>query len=296
MDTQQRIFYQGWGQIIGLISFILMTASAGYLWWSGQTDIRYSADHPGTIPIWNIWIPALICIVLIRIIPMSISNDNPFAKYTKKQITIQSVIFLTGAILFPITLLLVDSNSPSFQLWYIGLKLSLLLIIPWIVIFFTRSQTIRSTPTRLSLWMWVSLLFIAVVWIYLSYFSLFSTPHPPSKIEDPTTLIIVLVFGFLINSLLEELFYRIWLQTRLERLLGSWPAIFVTSILWSIWHIAIQGTGQWSTDIATVISNQGITGIFLGYIWSRYRNVWVLILIHGIINAPPYLLLELWNK
>jgi uncharacterized protein len=41
----------------------------------------------------------------------------------------------------------------------------------------------------------------------------------------------VLVVGFLINSLFEELFYRVWLQTRLEGLLGTWPAIMLTSIV-----------------------------------------------------------------
>ncbi|MRG27657.1 CPBP family intramembrane metalloprotease [Laceyella tengchongensis] len=90
-------------------------------------------------------------------------------------------------------------------------------------------------------------------------------------------------------------FYRVWLQTRLEELLGSWPAIMLTSIPWSIWHIKIQHTGYLPADVVMAIANQGVTGLFLGYLWSRYRNMWVLIMVHGIINAPPQLLLELWN-
>lgn len=299
MHTEQVIFYRRWGQGIGLIGFILIFVAAGWLLWSGQTDIRYTADHQGTISIWNIWTPALVCILLIRIVPFHLPSYNPLAELTKKQLTIQSLIFLVGAILFPITFLLVNSKGTSYQLWYIGLKLGLLLIIPWVLLRYYRTpsknEPAPERPRLLIRWMWVSPIFIMVVWIYLTYFSVFTSPRNSSQIVDPTTLIIILLFGFLINSLLEELFYRVWLQTRLERLLGSWPAIFLTSILWSIWHIAIQGTGEWSTDLATVISNQGITGIFLGYLWSRYRNVWVLILIHGIMNAPPYLLLELWK-
>ncbi|WP_416332407.1 type II CAAX prenyl endopeptidase Rce1 family protein [Laceyella tengchongensis] len=69
----------------------------------------------------------------------------------------------------------------------------------------------------------------------------------------------------------------------------------LTSIPWSIWHIKIQHTGYLPADVVMAIANQGVTGLFLGYLWSRYRNMWVLIMVHGIINAPPQLLLELWN-
>jgi membrane protease YdiL (CAAX protease family) len=297
MNTEQEVLYKDWGKAIGVIGFIVMAAAMGWLLWSGQTDIRYTGDHEGTIPVWNIWIPSLVCIMLIRMIPMHLPRYNPFEKFTKEQLKIPGILLLSGAILFPIALLLVDHKNPSFQLWYVGIKLTLLFILPWIVIHNYRSKTIRSVdverPASLTRWMWLSPLFVAGVWMYLSYFSVFSTPPTASKITDPSLFIIILLFGFLINSLLEELFYRVWLQTRLEKLIGAWPAIFLTAILWAVWHITIHGTGQWSTDIVAVICHQGITGIFLGYLWFRFRNVWVLILIHGIINAPPHLLLEL---
>ncbi|MFD1423861.1 CPBP family intramembrane glutamic endopeptidase [Laceyella tengchongensis] len=122
------------------------------------------------------------------------------------------------------------------------------------------------------------------VWVYLSYFSVFSVSHTPSVLTNAAELLMVLVVGFLINSLFEELFYRVWLQTRLEGLLGTWPAIMLTSILWSICHIKIHHTGYLPADVAMVIANQGVTGLFL--------NMWVLVMIHGIINVPPHLLLE----
>ncbi|MDQ0417336.1 membrane protease YdiL (CAAX protease family) [Croceifilum oryzae] len=294
--------YRKWGKVVGLISFLIIAIAAGWLIWNGLTDIRYSSDHLDTKPIWNIWIPALVGIILIRI--MSFHSPAPnyhLVSYLSKQkLTIQSIIFLSGATLFPTTLLIIDGNSPHFSLWYIGLKLTFLLVIPWIILYIYRFQSQNDAITKqshsLSRWTRVAPLFIGGVWIYLSYFSIFSTPHTPSAITDPLTLSLLVLSSFFVNSLLEELFYRVWLQTRLERLLGTWSAILVTSILWSIWHVAIQGTGEWSTDFATVISNQGITGVFLGYLWSRYRNIWILILIHGIINAPPYLLLDIWRN
>jgi uncharacterized protein len=299
MNTEQQVFYRKWGQLIGLISFLIIAVAAGALVGNGWTDIRYTSDHQGTISIWSIWVPAFVGIILIRIIPFHLSVYNPIGYLTKQQLTTQSIIFLSGAILFPVTLLLVDDKSSTFQLWYIGLKLALLLLLPWLVVRIFQSQSMNDTlterPQTLTRWMGFSPLLIVGVWIYLSYFSVFSAPHTSSKIADPMSMIIMLCSSFLINSVLEELFYRVWLQTRLERWLGTWPAILLTSILWAIWHIAIQSTGQWSTDVVTVISNQGIIGIFLGYLWSRYRNVWAIILIHGILNAPPYLLLDLWR-
>jgi uncharacterized protein len=208
-------------------------------------------------------------------------------------------VFLFGAILFPVSLLLVDSNTSTFQLWYMGLKLAMLFILPWMALRLILTHPMKrltpEQPSSLTWRMWVSPLFIMSVWVYLSYFSVFSVPRTPSVLTNAAELLMTLVVGFLINSLLEELFYRVWLQTRLEELLGSWPAIMLTSIPWSIWHIKIQHTGYLPADVVMAIANQGVTGLFLGYLWSRYRNMWVLIMIHGIINAPPQLLLELWN-
>ncbi|SDX97665.1 CPBP family intramembrane glutamic endopeptidase [Thermoactinomyces sp. DSM 45892] len=301
-QTNQLTFYRKWGQAVSLIHFLIIAIAIGWLMWNGLTDIRYSSDHQSTKPIWNIWIPALIGIMLIKMMSLHlpVTNFHQVSHLPKSQLTIQSIIFLSGAVLFPTTLLLVDGNNPHFSIWYIGLKLTFLLMLPWIIIFIYRfpsqHDTIAKQPQSLSQWARMAPFFIGGVWIYLSYFSIFSTPHTPSTVTDPLTLFLLVLSSFFVNSLLEEWFYRVWLQTHLERLLGTWPAIWITSVLWSIWHIAIQGTGEWSTDIATVISNQGITGVFLGYLWSRYRNIWILILIHGIINAPPYLLLDIWRN
>ncbi|HIV82729.1 MAG TPA: CPBP family intramembrane metalloprotease, partial [Candidatus Salinicoccus merdavium] len=48
--------------------------------------------------------------------------------------------------------------------------------------------------------------------------------------------------GWICNILqagvLEEIFYRVWLRTRLDVLPGTWPAIMVTSVFWrsGIWR------------------------------------------------------------
>ncbi|NBE83869.1 CPBP family intramembrane metalloprotease [Micromonospora sp. NEAU-HG-1] len=79
-------------------------------------------------------------------------------------------------------------------------------------------------------------------------------------------------------------------ESRWESILGRWPAIVLASLVWAAWHVGIQGTGQLGTDLAVVAVNQGVTGLFLGYLWSRYRRMWPLLVTHGAINAAPILL------
>ncbi|OOQ93275.1 Protein of unknown function [Bacillus mycoides] len=58
----------------------------------------------------------------------------------------------------------------------------------------------------------------------------------------------------------------------------------ITPILWASWHIAIHGSGHCGVDIAAIITNLGIVGLFLGYILARYWNVWLIIIIHGLMQ------------
>jgi membrane protease YdiL (CAAX protease family) len=299
MRDNQPILYPTWSWIVGIISLAIFFLSASWLLWAGNSAIRYTADHTGTISIWIIWIPSFVGILLTRLIPLHLNKYNPLNKLDEGVISLQTWIFVLGAVLFPATLLLVKGTGEEFQLWYMILKLGFLLVIPWMFLFIFKlrdtSYVKPKSPSIWSRWDWIAPLIITSIWIYLRYFSILSPPHVPSKITDSTILIITLLVGFLINSLLEEIFYRVWLQTRLERLIGPWSAILLTSILWAIWHVAIQSIGQWDLDLATVISHQGVTGLFLGYLWAKYRNVWVLIIIHGVMNASPQTLMEILN-
>jgi uncharacterized protein len=288
------------GRFIAIISLVIMLTAAMWLLWSGHLHIRYSGDHEETISIWNKWIPAVVGVILIRLIPIRLVGYNPLYDINQRLLVIHSWGLMMGGILFTTTLLLVREQGMAFQMWYIGLKLVFLLFIPWMMFRFYQSnqsnQSNRSTPAKarsITRSYWFAPLIVLSVWVYLSFFSVFAPPNVPSGFTDPSMLIVALLIGFLMNSVLEEFFYRVWLQTRLEILLGTWPAILLTSILWASWHIAIQGTGQWDVDMATVIANHGVTGLFLGYLWARYRNVWVLIMVHGLINAPPSYLLDI---
>lgn len=301
MENQHKTsMFPALGRMLGLACLLIILAASLWLIWSGNMHIRYTADHEGTIPIWNRWIPVLIGIILVRCLPIVLPDYNPLYDYDQRHITIQASVMLAGAVLFTGFLLFINEWGWDFQVWYAAAKLILLLGIPWIMLRAYRSSSaIRpksKEPDSIPRWYWLGPLIVIIVWVYAHFFSVFAAPHHPSGISDPVVLTVSLLIGFLLNSVLEEVFYRVWLQTRLELLLGRWPAILLASILWASWHIAIQGTGQWGLDGATVIANHAVTGLFLGYLWARYRNVWALLIIHGLLNAPPHYLLEIFFR
>ncbi|SJN37028.1 Abortive infection protein [Micrococcus lylae] len=87
----------------------------------------------------------------------------------------------------------------------------------------------------------------------------------------------------------EELFFRLWLQTRLEALLGAPAGIALASTFFGLMHLTSHGSGNLMLDVAQVVVVQGTFGLFLGILWWRFRNLWFTILAHLITNGWPVL-------
>ncbi|MFC7484607.1 CPBP family intramembrane glutamic endopeptidase [Luedemannella flava] len=121
--------------------------------------------------------------------------------------------------------------------------------------------------------------------------------HPDAAdYPDPALLAIGATVTFLTANVTEELFYRVILQTRLEAVLGRWAAIVSTALLFALLHLPTHGQtgsalGGLPLTLAAIVVFQGTTGVFLGYLWSRYRNVWAQITAHTIINTLPLVFL-----
>ncbi|MEC2256787.1 CPBP family intramembrane metalloprotease domain-containing protein [Bacillus thuringiensis] len=284
------------GKLIGGIIMLTILLSSLWLIWIGETNIRYSGDHKGTIPFWYKWIPVIVGILLVRFLPFHHKNYNPLQQFEPRRIIIQTAILFLSGSLFTICLLTTNFEGMALQLWFMIFKIILLLFTPLMLLLFYKKERPKQVKSTGDIrWYQSTPLIVIIIWGYFNFFSIFSTPFVSMKME-PTILISILLVGFLINSVLEEIFYRVWLQTRLELLLGTWPAILLTSLLWASWHIALHGSGHWDIDTATVIVNLGIVGLFLGYLWARYRKVWVIIIVHGLINAHPQQLIEIIFK
>ncbi|SEW10636.1 CAAX protease self-immunity [Aliicoccus persicus] len=275
---------------------ILILIAAAWIMIQNNGMIEFSADHDITVPFWHNWVIYGALLLLILFLPGSSSGNNPLSNKNRKVLVRQSTILTTLALLLFIGLLLVP-KADVFS-YFPLFKIVLLLIAPIVMFFIYRQKRLKTerllnhSYLKDNQWLYPSI--ITIMWIALYYFSPFSSPEVPGYEIEWNVLFIGALVSFLINSVLEEVFYRVWLQTRLEVLLGTWPAIMVTSILWAVWHMAIQGGESADIAFSNVIVNQGVTGLFLGFLWAKYRNVWVLIIIHGLMNFPLEVITELF--
>ena len=257
----------------------------------GEGRIRFTADSADTIPVWQPWLAAAVGVGLILITPTTGPIRGRAAPVGR--VRMEALVLLALALTFTVGLTLLGPDEPN----YAVLKIGLLLLAPLLLFAVCRrfgAAIRRNGPTaspdpggladKGRPW-WP--LIPAVGWT-VTYLALSLTNPGTGFVGDTLTVFAMVLVGFLLNAVVEEFFYRRWLQTRWEGVLGGvWPPIIVSSLAWASWHIAIQGSGDWIVDLANVVANQGVTGLFLGLLWQRYRVMWPLLLVHGLMNANP---------
>ncbi len=248
----------------------------------GDGRLRFTADNAGTVPMWHPWIPAVVGIALVLL------TRHPPAplpcRATGTRVRVEAVALLSLALCFTVLLEVLGPEEPH----YTVLKLALLLCGPATVFAMSRRwpqpHTVQEHRAG-----WLPL--IPVIGWSACHLMLSATRPAGESGMDLPSLLVVLLIGFLLNAVIEELFYRRWLQSRWAALLGGvWPAIVLSSITWASWHIAIQGSGNLLADLANVIANQGVTGLFLGLLWQRHQVLWPLLVVHGLMNVDPFMI------
>lgn len=50
-------------------------------------------------------------------------------------------------------------------------------------------------------------------------------------------------------------------------------------------HVHRLGDGPLWMMLAIMLAWNGGFGLFVGYLWSRYRNVWAIIAVHGVVSS-----------
>lgn len=101
--------------------------------------------------------------------------------------------------------------------------------------------------------------------------------EPPFKFNSPGTLAYILsAFSLLSVGYMEELFFRSYAISRLERLgLSSGLAILVSAVLFALGHVYQGVRGVLFALLA---------GLLLGYLFGRIRRIHPLALGHGVYN------------
>ena len=100
-------------------------------------------------------------------------------------------------------------------------------------------------------------------------------------------------------GLVEEFFFRWYLQSRLAAWSGSQvSAVFLSSLVFGLAHApgiwlrgggAVEGLGSDSSlamTLAYVVATQGAAGLMFGTLWARTRSFVLVVALHGLMDAP----------
>lgn len=105
--------------------------------------------------------------------------------------------------------------------------------------------------------------------------------------------IIAFVMTFILAGIPEEFFFRVILQTRIEKLFNNAiDGIIISSIIFAIYHIPyrlLQNNsltyGSLTNTIFSIVTQQFLIGLFLSIVWRKTRNIYGIAIIHSCYNA-----------
>jgi hypothetical protein len=105
--------------------------------------------------------------------------------------------------------------------------------------------------------------------------------HLHAVLPHISTLLFAYVFTFLFVAIPEELFFRGWMQNLLERRVGRWPALLLTSIIFGLSHFNKRAAHfNWRYVLLAVIA-----GFFYGRAWRAERRVGASAITHACVDT-----------
>ncbi|WP_410582247.1 CPBP family intramembrane glutamic endopeptidase [Amycolatopsis sp. lyj-108] len=278
----------------GLVVFL---AAPALLLATGNGTIQPSADSDKRLSLWGAVIPALAGILLVRAIPLR-APSSPAKVDDRRALRRQAGALALIAFVWPLALFLVSMAGQQTlvrDVWGLAKPL-VFLVLPLILLRTLRPQG-KPDPFRLTwrsrqTWQWLAPIPAVLVFGWLYVLGPFAPPLPTAEdYPDPVYLAVVATLTFFTANVLEEVFFRGMLQTRLEALFGRWPGILLTSLLFAWLHLPTHGQGSLPLTLGAIVAFQGFFGLFTGYLWSRYRNLWAPIAAHTAMNTVPLLLM-----
>lgn len=254
---------------------------AAYLWLlvTGATEVTASTDPGATgISLLAALLPAVLAVAVALAVPPH-AEPAVLDGVSSPRLRREAAVLVALAVAFPLTVLAVPDD-----LAYPLIKVALFLAAPLVAFRLLRGNgpPARTIPRPL---VWAAPCAAALVWFLTSQLGPLAAPLT-QDLPDPVTLAVLSLVTLLTASVLEEVFFRCWLQTRLERVVGVGPAVLAQALLFAgmhVGHVALHPAGV-ATGIAGVLAVQGVFGLMLGVLWARYRNVWVIIAIHVVTN------------
>lgn len=235
------------------------------------------SSDPGSpvIPLWVVLLPPAVGIVLSLLLPLRVPR-LPVIAVDRRRLLATTTALIAIALAFPVVATYASSEV------YALAKVLLFLLVPGVVVLWGRDAVRIEAPR--AAWRWWAPLIVVAVWTVLSQVAPWN-PSADFGDVDPVLLIVVATSTAITAGVFEELFYRRWLQSRLEAVFGPWPGIALASLLFGLMHVGTHGSGSAMLDAAQVIIAQGSFGLFMGVLWWRYRNLLMNIAAHIIVNG-----------
>lgn len=267
-----------WGRALFVGALVLTAASIITMLVVAPDGVIASADSTAATPaLWTLLLPSAAGIVVTLLLPRR-AEALPAQIVDRRRLIVSTLGLLGLLLVFTVGTGLVPWRNED----YILAKVALLILLPALFVLTVR-RAVRIHRGS-GAWRWWAPAVVVVVWFILAELAPWNPIYDPGDV-DPTFLIIAATATALTASVGEELFFRRWLQTRLEAGLGVWAGIGVTSVLFGLMHLGSHGTGQIWLDVAQVIAVQGMFGWFVGVMWWRYRNLTMVVLVHLLSNG-----------
>ncbi|OLZ43043.1 CAAX protease family protein [Amycolatopsis coloradensis] len=284
-----------WGILVGGV--VVFAAAPALLLATGHDTIKPSADSDKELSLAGALIPAVAGILLVRAIPLQAPGLLPETT-DRRGLSRQATALALIAFLWPLALFLVSAAGHQAlirDIWALAKPL-VFLVLPLVLLRILRTPG-EPDPFRLTwrprrTWQWLAPVPAVLVFGWLSVLGPFAPPLPTAEdYPDPVYLAVGATLTFFTANVLEEVFFRGMLQTRLEALFGRWPGILLASLLFAWLHLPTHGQGALPLTLGAIVAFQGFFGLFTGYLWSRYRNLWAPIAAHTAMNTLPLLLM-----
>jgi len=238
-----------------------------------------TSSDPGApaVPWWVVLLPAAVGVALTLVVPRR-PAAMPAVVADARRHRASTAALVACAVAFPLVVGLLELGGGE---GYVLAKLVLLMLVPAVAVATLRGVRIAWARGR---WRWWAPAVVVGVWVLLSQVAPWNPAHDLSGI-DPTLLVVSATATAITAGLGEELFYRRWLQTRLEAGLGAWPGIALTSLAFALMHLGSHAAGEPVLDVARVVVSQGSFGLLMGVLWWRYRNLVAIVVAHLVVNG-----------
>ncbi|RSN42153.1 CPBP family intramembrane metalloprotease [Amycolatopsis sp. WAC 04197] len=281
-----------WGILFGGLA--VFAAAPVLLLATGHDVIKPSADSAKELSLAGALVPALAGILLIHGIPLHAPKLLPEVT-DRRGLGRQATALALIAFVWPLALYLLSAAGQQAlvrDIWALAKPLVFLALPVILLRALPARDSFRLTWRPRETWQWLAPVPAVLVFGWLYVLGPLAPPLPTSEdYPDPVYLAVGATLTFFTANVLEEVFFRGMLQTRLEALFGRWPGILLSALLFAWLHLPTHGQGSLPLTLGAIVAFQGFFGLFTGYLWSRYRNLWAPIAAHTAMNTLPLLLM-----